>query len=297
MALRKQFRPRQERLWHLSNQFKTLSADMRVWSFLETVDSTMHVIDAETNNVLEFHVPITSIRSGLLDIEHERELPMATDHVGTATFHGQDSTRDRFLNELGDAVDIAVELSKREDTPLGVEQKVMVQINGFFEDTALGVSDESPLKLWSTKVTMEDYLTRGPSACLRERLGRVQPSGLDDSSISSFDSPRSSYIAPNSDPNDLHEVHIPEKSRPLRPPLPYRPSFEDVSGPSPRIHITEADMDGYFNGPPSESPPPPQDQKRKNSISKALGLIPLKLSHRRSASESSSQGSSSRPPS
>jgi hypothetical protein len=257
----------------------------------------MHVIDAETNNVLEFHVPVTSIRSGLLDIEHERELPMATDHAGTATFHGQESTRDRFLAELGDAVNVAVELSKHEDTPLGIEQKVMVQINGFFEDTALGVSDESPLKLWSTKVTLEDYLSRGPSVCLRERLGRVQPSGLDDSSISSFDSPRSSYIAPNSDPDDHHEVHIQEKekSRPLRPPLPYRPSFEHVPGLSPRIHITEADMDGYFNGPQTESPSPPQ--KTKNSISKALGLIPLKLSHRRSASESSSQRSSSRPPS
>jgi hypothetical protein len=270
---------------------------MRIWSFLETVDSTMHVIDAETNNLLEFHVPITSIRSGLLDIEHERELPMATDHAGTATFHGQDSTREKFLNELHDAVGIAVELSKREDTPLGMEQKVMVQINGFFEDTALGVSDESPLKLWSTKVTLEDYLARGAPTCLRERLGRTQPSGLDDSSISSFDSPRSSYIASHPDPDDHHEVPVPEKPRPLRPPLPYRPSFEDASGPSPRIHITEADMDGYFNSPPSESPPPPQEEKKKFSISKALGLIPLKRSHRRSASESSSQGSSSRPPS
>ncbi|KAJ6065534.1 hypothetical protein N7444_001187 [Penicillium canescens] len=293
-ALREQFRPRQERLWHLSNQFKTLSADMKVWSFLETIDSTMHVIDAETNNVLEFHVPITSIRSGLLDIEHEKEVPMATDHAGTATFHGQDSTRETFLNELKEAVTIAVEISRHEDTPLGVEKKVMVQINGFFEDTALGVSDESPLKLWSTKVSLEDYLSRGPSACLRERLGRVQPSGLDDSSISSFDSPRSSYIASASDPAEHHEHH--EEIRPLRPPLPYSQSFEDAAHPSPRIHITEAAMDGYFESPPAESPPP--GRKQKNPITKALGLIPLRSrshSHRRSASDSSSQGSSSRP--
>lgn len=293
-ALREQFRPRQERLWHLSNQFKTLSADMKVWSFLETIDSTMHVVDAETNNVLEFHVPITSIRSGLLDIEHEKEVPMATDHAGTATFHGQDSTRETFLNELNKAVTIAVEISRHEDTPLGVEKKVMVQINGFFEDTALGVSDESPLKLWSTKVSLEDYLSRGPSACLRERLGRVQPSGLDDSSISSFDSPRSSYIAPASDQAEHHEHH--EEIRPLRPPLPYSQSFEDAAHPSPRIHITEAAMDGYFHSPPAESPP--QGRKQKNSITKALGLIPLRSrshSHRRSASDSSSQGSSSRP--
>ncbi|CAG8893388.1 unnamed protein product [Penicillium egyptiacum] len=296
-ALRKQLRPRQERLWHLSNQFKTLSADMRVWSFLETVDSTMHVIDAETNNILEFHVPITSIRSGLLDIEHEEELPMATDHAGTATFHGQESTRDRFLHELGNAVDTAVEISKREDTPLGVEQKVMVQINGFFEDTALGLSDETPLKLWSTTVSLEDYLSKGPSTCLRGRLGRVQPSGLDDSSISSFDSPRSSYVAPVSDVHGHHRDHHDETPRPLRAPLPYRQSFDDPSGPSPKIHITEAEREGYLNDSPSESPPPPQEQKRKSSLTKALGLIPLKRTHRRSASDSSSQGSIERPPS
>ncbi|KAJ5920077.1 hypothetical protein N7516_010935 [Penicillium verrucosum] len=295
-ALRKQLRPRQERLWHLSNQFKTLSADMKVWSFLETVDSTMCVVDAETNNVLEFHVPITSIRSGLLDIEHEQELPMATDHTGTASFHGQESTRDRFLQDLDDAVDIAVEISKREDTPLGVEQKVMVQINGFFEDTALGLSDETPLKLWSTTVSLEDYLSRGPSVCLRERLGRVQPSGVDDSSISSFDSPRSSYIAPGSDPHDHHHDHPDEKPRPLRAPLPYRRSFDDPSGPSPKIHITEAEREGYLNDSRSDTPPP-EEQKRKSSLTKALGLIPLKRSHRRSASDSSSQGSIERPPS
>ncbi|CAI7623315.1 unnamed protein product [Penicillium glandicola] len=300
-ALRKQLRPREGRLWHLSNQFKTLSADMRVWSFLETVDSTMHVIDAETDKMLEFNVPITSIRSGLLDIENEKELPIATDHAGTATFYGQESTRDQFLYELRDAVDTAVEISTHEDTPLGVEQKVMVQINGFFEDTALGVSDESPLKLWSTKVSLEDFLSRGPSACLRERLGRVQPSGLEDSSISSFDSPRSSYISPGSDPHSHHHDHHHDndeekKSRPpLRAPLPYRRLFDDPSSPSPEIHITEADIEGFSND-PTESPPP-QEQKRKSSLTKAIGLISLKRSHHRSPSDSSSQGSIERPPS
>ncbi|KGO66589.1 Mg2+ transporter protein, CorA-like/Zinc transport protein ZntB [Penicillium italicum] len=295
-ALRKQLRPRQERLWHLSNQFKTLSADMRVWSFLETVDSTMYVIDAETNNLLEFHVPITSIRSGLLDIEHEKELPMATDHAGTATFHGQESTRDRFLQELGDAVDTAVEISKREDTPLGIEQKVMVQVNGFFENTSMGLSVETPLKMWSTTVSLEDYLSRGPSACLRERIRRIQPRGLDDSSISSFDSPRSSFSAPESVPHD-HQDHHDKKFRPLRAPLPHRQSFDDPSGPYPRIHITEAESDDYFSDSPSDSPPPPEEPKRKSSLTKVLGSTPLKRTHRRSASESSSQRSVERPPS
>jgi hypothetical protein len=309
-ALREQFRPRDKQLWHLSNQFMSLSADMKIWSFLETVDSTMHVIDTnkdtKTQSKMEFHVPITSIRSGLLDIEHEKEVPMATDHAGIAAFHGQESTRDRFLIELGDAVNFAVEISEREDTPLRIEQKVMVDINGFFEDTALGVSDDSPLKLWSTKVTLEEYLSRGPSACLGDRLRRSQFI-VDNSSLSSFDSPHSSYISnyfpPVSDPLEHQEPteqepHKEEKQTPLRPPMPQRQSFEDTSSRFPQIHITAADMDGqhYLDDRPSESPPTPQEQKRRNSMSKALGLSLLQRSHRQSTSDSS-QDSSERPPS
>lgn len=301
LLLREQLRPRQERLWHLSNQFKTLSADMKVWSFLETVDSTLNVLDHDTNNVMEFHAPITSIRSGLLGIEHENESPMATDHVGTAIFLDHESERDSFLSDLGDAVNMAVELSTHMDTPLKVEQEVMVQINGFFEDTALGVSEESPLKLWSTRVSLEDYLFRGPSACLRERLKRIQPGGLDDSSLSSFDSPRHSFpaVIPGPDEGEIeHHQHEPsheDERRLSRPPMQHSRSFIDPEYQSPTIHITEA-MDTYFNRVPSESPPPSVERKPKNSIAKALGLIPLR-SHRRSASDSSSHGSTSRPPS
>ncbi|KAJ5676170.1 hypothetical protein N7462_009067 [Penicillium macrosclerotiorum] len=301
LSLREQFRPRQERLWHLSNQFKALSADMKVWSFLETLDSTLHVMDMETGNTMEFHAPITSIISGLLGIEHENEIPLATDHVGTACFQGQETAQEQFLMELGEAVGLAVELSTHMDTPLRVEGEVMVQINGFFEDTALGVSDESPLKLWSTRVSLEDYLARGPSTCLRERLKRVQPGGLDDSSLSSFDSRYpSSHQAPGpdehaQDPEQDHQIAPHQKDpRQSRPSMRRGESFPDPAPQSPTIHITEAAMDGYFDRSTSESPPPPRERKRASSIAKALGLAPLD-SHKRNASDGSSQTSSSRP--
>lgn len=305
-SLREQFRPRQEKLWHLSNQFKALSADMKVWSFLETIDSTLTISDAKLGNTVEFHAPITSIRSGLLDIEHEKETPMATDHAGTATFQGQEAFRDTFLIELFDAVNSAVELSGREDTLLNVEQAVMVQINGFFEDAALGVSDDTPLKMWSTHVSLEEYLARGPGACLRGRLKRIQPLGLDDSSLSSFDSRHSFTHLPTE--TDLDgQPEIPEKEpelqppasepRPSRPPMRQSRSFiapEDHF--SPEIHITEAGRDGFFDRdrPISESPPPPVERRRKLSIAKALGLS-QRRAHRRNTSDVSSQGSNSRP--
>ncbi|KAJ5591483.1 uncharacterized protein N7459_001852 [Penicillium hispanicum] len=296
-SLREQLRPRQERLWHLSNQFKALSADMKVWTFLETVDSTLHAMDMESGNTMEFHAPVTSIRSGLLGIEHENEIPMATDHVGTACFEGQASMRDAFLDELGQAVNVAVELSSHMDTPLNVEKEVMVQVNGFFEDTALGVSDETPLKLWSTHVSLEDYLQRGPSACLRERLRRIQPGGLDDSSLSSFDSHSFPHVVPG--PEDHDEDTPPQpfhgnNTRPSHPPIAHSRSYMEQEHQSPTIHITEAAMDGYFDSSPSESPPPPLNRKHKSSMTEALGMVPLR-SHRRNTSEGSSHTSGSRP--
>lgn len=299
-ALREQFRPRQERLWHLSNQFKALSADMKVWSFLETVDSTLHVLDLETRNIVEFHAPITSIRSGLLGIEHEIEFPMATDHAGTACFQGQYSTLDKFLAELRQSVTEAVKLSKHMDTPVNVESEVIVQVNGFFEDTALGVSDESPLKLWSTRVSLETYLAKGPLACLRERLGRTQPVGLDDSSLSSFDSPRHSFphVIPGpeelvtEEDHDLHKTDHEDEVRPSRPILQRIQSIAEPAQQSPTVHIT-VQHDEYFE-PQSESPPPPVERFRRNSITQTLGLNTLR-SHRRSTSDGSSHTSGSRP--
>ncbi|KAJ5723507.1 hypothetical protein N7488_001542, partial [Penicillium malachiteum] len=304
VCLREEFRPRRDTLWHLSNQFKALSADMKVWSFLETIDSTLTVLDVDFGNTMEFHAPITSIRSGLLDIEHENEIPMATDHIGTAR------VRDTFLAELADAVNTAVELSVHTGTELNVEQEVKVQINGFFEDPALGVSDESPLKLWSTHVPLEEYLLRGPKACLRDRLKHIHPGGFDDSSISSFDSHSVPHVVPTPDHlnnNEHHETHQDthqdhedhqghQEPRPARPPIRESRSFISPENQlSPTIHITEASIDGYFGRPSSESPPPPIERKRKSSLAKALGGLTHLPSHRRSTSDTSSQGSSSRP--
>lgn len=298
-SLREQFRPREEWLWHLSNQFKAISADMKVWTFLETVDSTLNVIDSDTGSVVEFHAPITSIRSGLLDIEHENEVPMATDHVGTANFQSQDSVRDSFLDKLSSAVAVAVELARRRDTPLEVDKDVNVQVNGFFEDPALGVSDETPLKLWSTTVSLQDYLEFGPSACLRERLKRsdqAQLTGYDDSSVSTLDSRHSlvNVVADTTTKDQAGADHH-DMPPPTRPPLRESHNFIESSVQSPTIHVS-APSDRVLDRSPSESPPPPALRKRRKSLSEQLGLKLIGL-HKRTASESSSQaaGSSSRP--
>ncbi|GAT30206.1 hypothetical protein RIB2604_03301810 [Aspergillus luchuensis] len=181
------------------DEFRAISADIRLWTYLETVDSTLSIADSEAGTTIDMHVPITSIRSGILGFEHEKETPLATDHVGTASFKGQElTTRISFIDELHESVTVAIHLSKLTDAPLEVDTEVLVQVNGFFEDTARGISDETPLKLWSTKASLREYLANGPSSCLNIRLQKtagIPASIYDDSSLSSFDSrPTSAHV-------------------------------------------------------------------------------------------------------
>ncbi|BCS02623.1 uncharacterized protein AKAW2_60887S [Aspergillus luchuensis] len=193
------FKPRHPYLLRLSSEFRAISADIRLWTYLETVDSTLSIADSEAGTTIDMHVPITSIRSGILGFEHEKETPLATDHVGTASFKGQElTTRISFIDELHESVTVAIHLSKLTDAPLEVDTEVLVQVNGFFEDTARGISDETPLKLWSTKASLREYLANGPSSCLNIRLQKtagIPASIYDDSSLSSFDSrPTSAHV-------------------------------------------------------------------------------------------------------
>lgn len=233
--LRNQFKPRHPWLWHLSNRFRSISEDMKIWTFLETTDSELKITDEETDSTLEIHVPITSIRSGLLDLEHEKEIPLATDHMGTAHFKGQESTTRRsFMKELRSAVLTAVKLSRSPDNQLEVEQQVKVQVNGFFEDTARGVSDETPLKLWSATPKLQDYLTKGPSACLEDRLKRI-PGSLDDSSVSSVGRPSfSNADASHGETHPRSPDRLPVTGRP-----PLVRSRSSMGKAAPRILITE----------------------------------------------------------
>ncbi|KAL6234165.1 hypothetical protein BDW75DRAFT_241365 [Aspergillus navahoensis] len=250
------FKPRHPQLERLAGQFRAISADMKIWTFLETIDSVFTITDTETGSTIDMHVPITSIRSGLLGFEHESELPLATDHLGTASFKGQEATaRIDFIRALQSSISTALELSIMSDVPLQVEQEVMVHVNGFFEDTARGVSRESPLQLWSTKTPLKQFLDTGPMECLEERLKTSTrlSSGTLDSDTSDFNS------RPTSTPAELSQIDsclrdpdiIPLEVVPSRPSMKRSRSFlaqrRSQQHPSPRIHVTEPPIEGYFD--------------------------------------------------
>lgn len=252
VELREVFKPRHEILERLAGQFRAISADMKIWTFLETVDSVFTITDTETQSTIDMHVPITSIRSGILGFEHENELPLATDHVGIASFKGQEATaRMDFIRGLQSAVTTALELSIMSDVPLQTEKEIMVQVNGFFEDTARGVSKDSPLQLWSTNTPLDEFLDRGPVKCLEERLkksSRLSSSTFDDSEPSEFGSRPTSAQADHSRIDSLLREPdiVPLELVPSRPSVRRSRSFL-AQHPSPRIHVTEPPIEGYFD--------------------------------------------------
>ncbi|KAL4924484.1 uncharacterized protein BDV17DRAFT_300974 [Aspergillus undulatus] len=249
LELREVFKPRHETLERLTGNFRGISADMKIWTFLETVDSVFTITDTETASTIDMHVPITSIRSGLLGFEHESELPLAADHVGIASFQGQENTaRMDFIRGLQESITTALELSILSDVPLQVEQEVMVHVNGFFEDTARGISRDSPLQLWSTKTPLDEFLNSGPIKCLEERLkksSRLSSSTYDDSEPSEVGSrPTSSHAQSSQMDSRLREPDL--EVVPSRPSVRRSRSFL-AQRPSPRIHVIEPPIEGYFD--------------------------------------------------
>ncbi|KAL9107404.1 MAG: hypothetical protein Q9227_007688 [Pyrenula ochraceoflavens] len=171
--LRKSFAINHLSLSQIDNKFKALSADLRIFSFYETVDTELLLTPTTDPSAqpTPFRAPITSIRSAILDLENELEIPLPCTHVGTATFQGvADPTSGRFLKELKADIDASVVLSRKDNYKMDVDDQVVVEVNGFYEDTALGISSTSPLNLWSTRRSLRDFLRLGPSRCLEARL-------------------------------------------------------------------------------------------------------------------------------
>ncbi|RAL15292.1 uncharacterized protein BO97DRAFT_463290 [Aspergillus homomorphus CBS 101889] len=124
-----------------------------------------------------------------------------------------------------------------------------------------GVSDETPLKLWSTKASLKDYLESGPSMCLKDRLQRTSgiPAGLlDDSSISSFDSRPTSAHVRSSIESAVNPTAARLAERTRSEPIMSRPSLREsrsfMAPASPRIHVTEPLGEGYFDVPQETAP-------------------------------------------
>jgi hypothetical protein len=162
-------------LREIDSNFKSLATDLHIWSFFETVDSDLTNPDLIEPDRFPFHAPITSIKSALLNLRHEVVYPLLSDHAHCASFDSNNlQTKTSYLGELAHAVKKACELSKTKHTEMKLEDKVQVEVNGFYEGTVLASDGElPPIRVWSTSRSLRDFKKWGPARLLEDRLAEV----------------------------------------------------------------------------------------------------------------------------
>lgn len=159
-------------LLHVDEDFKIISDDMRVWTFYETIDSRLSANSGD----IYFTAPLTSIKSAILGMRQERIFPLQGDHANIASFgrHNVHTLR-LFLRQLAEHIEKA-DSNAREDARAGkwmlnLEQKVTVEVHGFFDDAGI---DDGTVRAWSTRLPLREFLSKGPEACLSERLNESE---------------------------------------------------------------------------------------------------------------------------
>ncbi|CAM1507855.1 Fc.00g047030.m01.CDS01 [Cosmosporella sp. VM-42] len=159
-------------LLHLDDDFKTIAMDFRVWTFYETIDSRL---SGNGSGDVYFTAPLTSIKSAILGMRQESIFPLQSDHANIASFgrHNVHSLR-LFLRQLAFQISRADEYSLEDGNwTWNLEQKVNIEVHGFFEDPVGPESADTTIRAWSTRLPLKDFLRKGPEECLTERLNEV----------------------------------------------------------------------------------------------------------------------------
>lgn len=171
-------------LLKIDDDFKQLSSEFHVWSFHETEDSGLSRIGFAGPTDIPFKAPVTSMRSAILGVRHEKIYALRSTHANCASFgmiNGQ--TLRLYLSDLGTAIQKAEELNQSTtNVPLRLEQRVMIEVHGFYES---GLAHESPsntsIRLFSTKDhSLEAFWEEGPDGLLERRLNDIRSESQND---------------------------------------------------------------------------------------------------------------------
>jgi hypothetical protein len=174
ISLQKQLKIKAEILAQMARDWLPVAAELKIWTFYETIDTNLTDGNVRENDRVSFQAPITSIKSAILDLHHEVDRPVLANHADCAAF-GPDNeyTKRSFIRKLRSAVTQAKTLSLEEHKNIVVEKKIDVEVHGFYESTDQKADDKhqkKPMRLWSTINSFDDFMRMGPAKCLQNRL-------------------------------------------------------------------------------------------------------------------------------
>jgi hypothetical protein len=181
--LRAELKPDHTTLLKIDDDFKQLSSEFQVWSFHETEDSSLSRLGRVGPTDIPFKAPITSMRSAILGVRHEKVYAVQSTHANCASFGVKNAQTLRlYLSDLGTAIQKAEQLNKSTaHVPLRLEQRVMIEVHGFYES---GLINEYPsdtsIQLFSTKDhSLEAFWEEGPDGLLEKRLNNIRSESQD----------------------------------------------------------------------------------------------------------------------
>lgn len=173
-TLKAELKPDDTMLLKLDDRFKELASEFQVWSFHETEDSILSTDGITGLTDIPFKAPIVSLRSAILGVRHEKVYALQSSHANCASFGTKNAQTLRlYLFDLGTAIQKAEQLNKNAAymIPLNLEQRVMIEVHGFYESGVQDSPSDTILRLFSAKNhSLEAFWDDGPDGLLEKRL-------------------------------------------------------------------------------------------------------------------------------
>ena len=216
-SLQKQLKIKSDALVLMARSFMPVAADLKIWTFYETIDTDLTDGKVDESDRVSFQAPITSIKSAILDLHHEVDRPLQANHADCAAFGLKDEyTKWKFIWKLRDAAVHAQNISLKSHVTIGLDKKVEVEVHGFYETRdkgAAGKRDERHIRLWSTSSPLVTFLKDGPAKCLHNRLQEKTVPPTRTQMINAASSRRTSFRQPVSSSNATPIQHIKETQK------------------------------------------------------------------------------------
>lgn len=203
--LMKELRLDHPTLLQLDDIFKKLATELQIWTFYETEDSDLSGDGACGPNDIPLKAPITSMRSAILNLRHEKVYALQSTHANCASFGMKNvQTMRMYLQDLANAIKRAESMSQgTTHVPLRLEQRVKVEVHGFYETDVTQSSQLEPdLKIFSAKEhSLQAFWEEGPDGLLESRLNDVQSDASKDPQDAQFffQTGRATFLMPPSD--------------------------------------------------------------------------------------------------